>query len=134
MDARISIINLGVSDLARATEFYEKGLGLPRFFGPPEDKLVFFQMQGAWLSLTHLEKLANDAGVPIGSTGFKGVTLSQVVATPEEIDGLLDQAEQAGAVITRRPYREPWGVAAFFEDPDGYTWEYAWMEKPFPIT
>jgi catechol 2,3-dioxygenase-like lactoylglutathione lyase family enzyme len=35
MEPRISLIALGVSDLERATRFYEQCLGLPRLKTPP---------------------------------------------------------------------------------------------------
>ena len=47
MQPRISMITLGVRDLARAIEFYEQGLGFPRMDSPPE--VAFFTLNGTWI-------------------------------------------------------------------------------------
>ena len=46
MKPRISMITLGVKDLQKSIEFYEKGLGLPRMDSPPE--VAFFTLNGTW--------------------------------------------------------------------------------------
>jgi len=49
MKPRISMITLGVRDVAAAIAFYEKGLGFPRMASPPE--VAFFTLNGTWLGL-----------------------------------------------------------------------------------
>ena len=49
MQPHITIITLGVADLQRAINFYEKGLGLPR--KDESDSIAFFEMGGTILSL-----------------------------------------------------------------------------------
>lgn len=44
MQPRMSMVTLGVSDLARSIAFYEKGLGFPRMESPPE--VAFFTLNG----------------------------------------------------------------------------------------
>lgn len=61
MKPRISMITLGVRDLAAAVEFYEKGLGFPRMESPPE--VAFFTLYGTWLALYGRAALAEDATV-----------------------------------------------------------------------
>jgi len=68
MNSRISMITLGVSDLARSIRFYEQGLGLPRMESPPT--VAFFPLNGSWLGLYGREALADDAGVPADGSGF----------------------------------------------------------------
>jgi hypothetical protein len=84
--ARISLITLGVRDLARAIEFYETGLGLPRLESPPE--VAFFKLNDTWLGLHGWDALADDVQVPPTWEGFRGVTLAhnpfQWIGPPDE--------------------------------------------------
>ena len=45
MEPRISLITLGVADLARATRFYEECLNLPRLQTPPS---IAFLCDSVW--------------------------------------------------------------------------------------
>ena len=60
MEQRISIVTLGVGDLARARAFYE-ALG---WRGQEVEETVFFQAGGQVLVLWARAKLAADSGVP----------------------------------------------------------------------
>jgi catechol 2,3-dioxygenase-like lactoylglutathione lyase family enzyme len=61
MKPRISMITLGVRDLAASIRFYRDGLGFPRLDSPPE--VAFFTLDGSWLALYGREALAEDATV-----------------------------------------------------------------------
>ena len=74
MEPRISIITLGVTDLARSVEFYRDGLGLP-LVDENTESIAFFQSRGTWLALHPRESLAANAGVATEGSGFSGVTL-----------------------------------------------------------
>lgn len=74
MKPRISMITLGVRDMARAVAFYEQGLGLPRRESPPE--VAFFTLDGTWLALFGREALAGDAGVAPEGSGFGAFALA----------------------------------------------------------
>lgn len=125
MDARITLITLGVSDLDRSIRFYRDGLGLPLQDGP--EGIAFFETRGTRLSLYPREKLAEDAEVPAGGTGFPGFALAHNVGSPEEVDATLQQAVDAGAEL-RKPGQEVFwgGYSGYFADPDGFLWEVAW--------
>ena len=126
MDPRISIITLGVSDLARAVEFYRDGLGLPLREGSG-DVIAFFETRGTWLALFPREALAADATVPADGTGFRGFTLAHNVRSRDEVDSLLKTAETSGAKIIKPAKDTDWGgYSGYFSDPDGYLWEVAW--------
>ena len=126
MEPRISIVTLGVSDLARSIQFYKDGLGLPLLEGSGEG-IAFFQTKGTWLSLFPREQLAADIGMPVQGSGFSGVTLAHNVRTTEEVDQLLAQAEKSGAVIVKPGQPTDWGgYSGYFTDPDGFLWEVAW--------
>jgi uncharacterized protein len=134
MQSQIHIITLGVRDLRESVRFYRDGLGLPQFKGPPEDEIAFFRLKGTWLSLFPRDKLAAEANVRDSASDFGGFTLGHLVRSPEQVDALLSQAKVAGATITQPGTRREWGgYSGYLSDPNGYLWEIAWMEKPFPI-
>lgn len=131
MEQRISLITLGVADLARSKAFYE-ALG---WRGQESAETVFFQAGGQALSLWSREKLAADSGVrdrPSDGT-FDGVTLAHNLRSASEVDELLSVAEAAGATITRAASDTFYGgYAGCFADPDGHTWEIA-HNPGFPL-
>ncbi|WP_416900924.1 VOC family protein [Micromonospora echinospora] len=123
VEQRISLITLGVADVARARAFYER-LG---WHGQEVEETVFFQAGGLAVVLWGRDKLAEDAGITDRSDdGFGGITLAHNVRTRDEVDGVLAEAADAGATITR-PARETFygGYAGCFADPDGHVWEIA---------
>jgi catechol 2,3-dioxygenase-like lactoylglutathione lyase family enzyme len=125
MDPRISLITLGVADLAASLAFYRDGLGLPRRDGP--EGIAFFDLKGTWLSLYKREALAEDATVSAEGSGFRGFTLAHNVASPEEVDALVKRAVDAGASLVKEPQKVFWGgYSGYFADPDGFLWEVAW--------
>lgn len=125
MEARISLITLGVSDLETSIRFYRDGLKLPKRDGP--DGIAFFEMKGTWLSLYPHESLADDATVQGSGSGFRGFTLAHNVASPEEVDRVLEEAVAAGARLVKPGQKVFWGgYSGYFADPDGFLWEVAW--------
>ncbi len=124
MKARISMITLGVSDIQRSIEFYERGLGFPRMDSPPE--VAFFTLNGTWLGLYGRDALAEDAQVGAASGGFAGFSLAHNGSSEDEVDQVMSQAASAGAVVTKSARKTKWGgYAGYFSDPDGYLWEIA---------
>jgi catechol 2,3-dioxygenase-like lactoylglutathione lyase family enzyme len=123
----VTAITLGVADLDRARAFYER-LGWKR--GNDNPDVVFFQMQGAILSLYGREALARDAHLsPVGS-GFGGITLAQNVGSKADVDAVLAEAKAAGARILKPAEDVFWGgYSGYFADPDGHPWEVAF--NPF---
>ena len=123
MDQRISLVTLGVSDLARARTFYER-LGWTTRAEPGAD-IVFFQAGGLIVALWDRSELARDSGVE-DRGGFDGVTLAHNVASPEAVDAVFGEARGAGATVTREPAATFWGgYSGVFVDPDGHAWEVA---------
>jgi catechol 2,3-dioxygenase-like lactoylglutathione lyase family enzyme len=123
MEQRVSLVTLGVADLARARAFYE-GLGWTTGAAPGDD-VVFFQAGGTIVGLWSREQLAEDSGVT-DSGGWGGVTLAHNVRSPAEVDTVMATAEQAGATIARRAGGTFWGgYSGVFHDPDGHPWEVA---------
>jgi uncharacterized protein len=124
MQPRISMITLGVRDLAAAVKFYEQGLGFPRMASPPE--VAFFTLDGTWLALYGREALAADATVSAEGYGFESFSLAHNVPTEAEVDQVMQQAIAAGATLVKPAQKVFWGgYSGYFRDPDGHLWEIA---------
>ncbi|HVH50840.1 MAG TPA: VOC family protein [Gaiellaceae bacterium] len=123
MDQRLSLVTLGVADLARARAFYEALGWVTR--AAPEDDVVFFQAGCMIVALWSRERLADDSGVENGG-GWGGVTLAHNVHSPARVDAVIDEAHRAGARIAREGAETFWGgYSGVFVDPDGHPWEIA---------
>jgi catechol 2,3-dioxygenase-like lactoylglutathione lyase family enzyme len=122
---KVGLITLGVSDLARSLKFYRDGLGWPTHNYKDDAGVVFFALEGTWLSLFPRDKLAEDAGVPEGQ-GWGGITLAHNEPSSEQVDAAYAQAIAAGARAVKVPQKVFWGgCSGYFADPDGYIWEIA---------
>lgn len=126
MEQRVSLITLGVDDLARSRLFYE-AIG---WHGQEVEQTVFFQAGGLALVLWDREKLADDAGAETSArrAGFDGVVLVSApnVRSPQEVDEIVAAAERAGGQVTRPPRKTSYGgYAGYFADPDAHLWEVA---------
>jgi uncharacterized protein len=114
VEQRISLVTLGVENLARARSFYE-ALGW-RGAQQPDDEIVFFQAGGMVFALW----------TALGGRGAPGIELAHNVRSPAEVDELLAAAGRAGGTIERPAARAAWGgYTGAFADPDGYVWEVA---------
>jgi catechol 2,3-dioxygenase-like lactoylglutathione lyase family enzyme len=123
MEQRLSLITLGVADLARARAFYE-ALGWTTG-AEPDDDVVFFQAGGMIVALWGRGQLAEDTVVE-DSGGWGGITLAHNVGSPAEVDSVLTEAGAAGATILRPGAETFWGgYSGVFMDPDGHPWEVA---------
>jgi uncharacterized protein len=122
MEQRISVITLGVRDLARARAFYE-ALGWQTNAGPDDD-VVFFQAGPMVLSLWDRAKLAEDTGHRQDTGGWGGITPAHNVGSPEEVDEILAAAQAAGGEVPRPGGKTFWGgYSGVFVDPEGHGWE-----------
>ncbi len=122
MEQRVSLITLGVADVARARAFYE-ALGWAVTLAPED--IVFFQAGDIVVALWGRHQLADDSGVD-DAGGWGGVTLAHNVRTRDEVGTIIDSARRAGARITREPSETFYGgYAGVFVDPDGHPWEVA---------
>src|SRR5687768_9945485 len=114
MEPRLSVITLGVRDIARARAFYEQGLGWQRVGG--EDDVAFYQTAGSIFALYEWDKLAVDAGVPADGSGFRGTSLGFCTRSKEEVSQVLEEARSAGARVLIEPRDTFWGGHdAYFE-------------------
>jgi uncharacterized protein len=123
MEQRLSLVTLGVRDLARARAFYE-ALGWTTGAAPTDD-VVFFQAGGMIVALWGREQLEEDSGVE-DSGGWGGVTLAYNTRSPAEVDAVIKEARAAGGSIVREPAETFWGgYSGVFVDPEGHPWEVA---------
>lgn len=131
MKPRITVITLGVDDLERAVAFYRDGLGLATdgIIGTQYENgaVAFFDMQaGLKLALWPRKSLAADAGLALAAPSATEIAVAQNVASPQEVDAVMAQAQAAGASVLKRPGPAFWGGwTGCFQDPDGHVWEIA---------
>ena len=127
MDPQITLVTLGVSDLAESIRFYRDGLGLPMQDREDDSDVAFFSLDGAWLSLYPRDLLAKDAEVTTDDSGFSGITIAHNVSTKEEVDAVLDEAASSGGRIVKPAQEVFWGgYSGYFADPDDHRWEVAY--------
>jgi catechol 2,3-dioxygenase-like lactoylglutathione lyase family enzyme len=141
MDARVDVITLAVGDLERALAFYQEGLGLqsPGIVGTewagdegtPAGAVAMFRLEnGTLLSLYPRTELAKDANTDLGTAETSRFSIGQLVASREEVDKVLAQAQAAGATLTDHAHERPWGIySGYFRDPDGHLWEIIYNER-----
>ncbi len=132
MRPRIKVITLAVSDLEKSLAFYRDGMGLPTqgIVGTEfeDGAVVFFDMNDDLiLALYPKAALAKDARVSATPPSPAEFSVGHIVKSKEEVDAVMEQAEQAGATITDPPHDRFWGgYSGYFQDPDGHLWEIAW--------
>lgn len=127
---RVSVVTLGVAELARARDFYE---GWGWVAHEVADEVVFFQGNGLVIALYPLTLLAADQGRPDVPLETGGLTLAQNYPTEAEVDERFRAALAAGATMLKRPERTVWGgYGGYVADPDGHVWELA-MNPFWPL-
>jgi uncharacterized protein len=138
MNARVSVITVGVDDLERALSFYRDGLGFP------SDGIVGLEFEYGAVAFVDLEgglrlalwpraSVAQDTGLAVGERSSTEFTLGHNVASRDDVDAVMRQAARAGAVIVKPPQPTFWGgYAGYFQDPDGHLWEVVWNPQWSP--
>lgn len=132
MKPRITVLTLGVDDLHRSLVFYRDGLGLPTqgIFGTEFEygAVAFFDLNaGLKLGIWPRSSIAHDSGLPLSIPSATECTIGHNVASKEEVDAVMEQARQAGAVIVKPAQTTFWGgYAGYFQDPDHHLWEVVW--------
>ena len=123
MKQSVSLITLGATDYERAKAFYAALGWTPAL---EIEETAFFQANGVVLVLWAREKLARDSGIGDDGARWSGITLAHNVASPEEVDAVLERAREAGGTIARDASKTFYGgYAGVFRDLDGHAWEIA---------
>ena len=124
MEQRLSIVTLGVRDLAQARAFYD---ALGWRVASDDGGIICYNLQGMAFALFPWDELAEDAQVPPAGEGFRGVTLAHNVRTKDEVAPILEAARAAGGRIVKPARNASWGGhSGYFADPSGHLWEVAW--------
>ena len=132
MKPRVTVITVGVDDLEKSLRFYRDGLGLPTqgIIGTEFEHgaVAFFDLQaGVKLAIWPRKSISYDSGIPATPPGSTEFTLGHNVSSKEEVDAVMEQARNAGAVIVKQAHDTFWGgYAGYFEDPDRHLWEVVW--------
>ncbi len=129
MPAHISLITLGVADIAKATSFYER-FGFVRSKSASADSVSFLQAGPVVLALWGRDAQRDDAQAAELWTGNGGIVVAQNLASEDAVDVAMARAEAAGARILKPAAKTFWGgYNGYFADPDGHVWEVAF--NPF---
>jgi uncharacterized protein len=132
MKPRITVLTLAVSDLERALAFYRDGMGLPTdgIIGQEfeDGAVVFLRMNDDLvLALYPAHSLAKEAGITATRDRLGALSIGHNVGSRAEVDAVMAQAAEAGAVVTDPARDRFWGgYSGYFHDPDGHLWEVAW--------
>ena len=125
MPAHISLITLGVADVAKATVFYEQ-LGFVRSKKASQEDVSFFQAGPLVLALWGRDEQRDDAQAAELWTGNGGIVAAQNLASEDAVDVMMARAEAAGARMLKQAAKTFWGgYNGYFADPDGNLWEIA---------
>lgn len=128
---RVTLITLGVADLAVARAFYAR-LGWQEH-GDSQPGVAFYQINGMALALFGRGDLAADQGRPDAVLGTGAVTLAQNFETEAAVDAAFAAALAAGATALKAPQKVFWGgYSGYWADPDGHVWEMA-MNPFWPL-
>ncbi len=128
MQPRLTLVTLGVADVARARAFYV-ALGF-KASSDSNPSVTFFDAGGVVLALFGRAALAEDAHVADTTAGFSGVAMAHNVRSDAEVDKVLGEAVAAGATLLKPGQKAFWGgYSGYFSDPDGHLWEVA--HNPF---
>jgi uncharacterized protein len=125
MIPRLTVVTLGVNDMARSVAFYER-LGLRRKMKATGEAVAFFEAGAMALALFPWDELAADAQMKDlpRPMAFRGSTLAWNCSSPEEVKNGMAQALAAGARQLKSPQPTGYGgFCGYFSDPDGHIWE-----------
>jgi uncharacterized protein len=123
---QVTVIMIGVEDLARSKRFYGEGLGCTISKNYPN--FVSFDLGdgSSSLALYEREVAAQDAGVSAEGSGFRGVSFHFIVPSSEAVDEVMASAVAAGGGVVKQAVPARWGgYFGYFSDPDGYLWKVA---------
>ena len=124
MQQQISVITLGISDLARSKRFYAEGFGWTPIF--ENNEIVFYQMNGLVLGTWLQGEL--EADMQRGGLCRPGAfALAHNVGSEGEVQVVIDRLALAGGRILRDGDAPAHGgFRGYVADPDDHAWEIAW--------
>ena len=124
MQQSMSVITLGVADLARSRRFYAEGFGWVPVFDNPE--IIFYQMNGFVLGTFLRPALEADMNRP-SPAGPGAYALAHNVTGRDQVEPVMAQLLAAGGTMLRAADApEHGGYRGYVADPDDHAWEIAW--------
>jgi uncharacterized protein len=123
--AILTVVTLGVADMARSIKFYD-ALGLKRRMKATGENVAFFAAGGVTIGLWSWDLLAEDAGISAvpRPDAFRGTTLAWNCITAAGVDAAFAHALKAGGKSLKAPEKTFYGgYRGYFADPDGHVWE-----------
>lgn len=124
MQQQISVITLGVADLARSQRFYGEGFGWAQVF--TNEEIVFYQMNGSVLGTFLRPALDADMNrrSELAPAAF---ALGHNVPSQADVEPAIARLAAAGGRVLRPADAPPHGgFRGYVADPDGHAWEIAW--------
>lgn len=126
----MSVVTLGIADLARSRRFYVEGFGWKPVFENSE--IVFYQMNGFVLGTWLASALEADMQRKLVQPG--AFALAHNVTSRDAVQPLLDRLAKFGGKILRPADAPPHGgMRGYVTDPDDHAWEIAW-NPAWPIS
>ncbi|MGD9882228.1 MAG: VOC family protein [Reyranella sp.] len=131
MQQQISVITLGVADLALSKRFYVGGFGWAPVFENAE--IVFYQMNGLMLGTWLTNALAADMQ-RCGLSRPGAFSLAHNVRAEQDVQQLLERLAAHGGTLLRGADKPPsGGLRGYVADPDDHAWEIA-FNPAWPIS
>jgi catechol 2,3-dioxygenase-like lactoylglutathione lyase family enzyme len=131
MQQQISVITLGITDLARSRRFYEEGFGWRPVF--QNEEIIFYQMNGFVLGTWLTKRLEADMQRQ-GLSRTGALALAHNVATKDDVAPTIERLARFGGQVLRPADAPPHGgLRGYIADPDGHAWEIAW-NPDWPIS
>jgi uncharacterized protein len=130
--ARVTLVTLGVADVARATAFFVS-LGWRTSGASQTGDVTFFHTGGPVVALYGWDALAEDARVSAGGSGFRGFSVAINLESPAAVDAAVRAWVEAGGTLVKAPELVFWGgYSGYVADLDGHLWELA-HNPGFPL-
>jgi predicted lactoylglutathione lyase len=127
---KLIFVNLPVSDLARATAFYQAvGASKNEQFSDETASCMVFSETIHTMLLTH-DKFRQFTPKKIADAKTSSEVLICISADSRDaVDAIVGQAQSAGGRVDPGP-KQDYGFmyGRSFEDPDGHIWEVMWMD------
>lgn len=138
MEARFTVLTLGVDNVEKAYKFYHEGLGFASsgIIGKEYEhgEAAFFDLKhGMKLAIYSRANLAWDSKLKKTERSATEFSIGYMTRSEEEVDAIMSLAKKAGATITKPAQAAFWGgYSGYFQDPDGHLWEVLYNPQMLP--
>lgn len=121
-------ISLPVADAVRTYRFYSTVFGSDHVVR--DASTVMLELPAVHIFFIQTEEFNLLLKPADGTARFSGETnavmLTATASTRDEAYAVLKSAADAGGTPCGQAVPYPWGLAAYFKDPDGHLWEVIW--------